>query len=1569
MSADSRCSSLDRTLVGALAIVALVVALALAAPAGGAIGSWSSNGPLNADITDLALDPGTAQTVYAASEDGGVHKSIDGGESWAPANTGLPSEAAEFINALAIDPDTPQTLYAATQGGVFKTTNGAASWSDASDGITAAPKALLSLAIDPSEPETLYAGGRFNGGVFKSTDGGGEWSEASSGLVPDEIAALAVDPETPGTVYAGARVTHGVHKSTDGGASWTAAGSGLTVGGVRELAIDPTTPATLYATTFDGVFKSTDGAAGWSATGLGATNVLSLAIDPADPETLYAGLDEEESPEGVHRTTDGGVGWGALGGLPSGSREVTALALTPSGGTVYAGTAHKGVFEYTFEGSGEDDDPPETFITAGPAQGLPTIDPTPSFSFSSDEAGATFSCAVDGGDFEPCDSPLQLGPLDDGAHSFAVFATDQADNPDESPAERSFVVDSDPSGEGLLTQKAGAEGCLAAESHDGCALAAASAREAYSVAVSPDGRNVYSAGATFEYLDGEGDLIDNPVGPASLTVFDRDGDGEGALTPAGVHDLDSGSPVEPGASGFDVAVSPDGANVYATAAGGIEVFDRAPSGALTPAGGPALSGAGRLAISPDGDNVYATTGEELAIFNRAANGGLTPAGEVTPADDPLGFADVVVSPDGDNVYTASTHNVGGTETVVTTFDRAAGGALTQTGCVSEHGAGTCADGFGLENPAKSLAVSPDGSNLYVASSGHFELDVHRGQLAVFDRAGDGSLTQKGGGAGCISGRSQGVPPNTGCSEGGRWLQSITGVAVSPDGANVYVVSWRGNVAVEGGGVQDGAIAALDRAGDGSLTPKPQEICCISQAGGDPSDGRGLVGAYSLAISPDGLSVYVGAHGTKSAFSATIPGAVAVFDREPGALVEDTDPPETTITVGPEEGATIGDDSPLFAFQADEEGAIFSCEVDGGGFEPCDSPLQLGPLDDGVHSFEVFATDQAGNHDESPATRTFTVDAVPGELIVNDEGDGGNDDDGAAREACEEGAANCTLRGALAAANAEEQTNRITFAEGVEEIEVIEDQLVIEDAAAAALDVEIVGPGARALTISEGGGAAHRALLEVEAEAGAMVSDISFSGFSHLDTPPPGGGGTNVTATRTGAAVVNEGELSLSRVAIADSAVEAIAEAGQDATAAAEGGGILNRGDLTLAESTVSGGEAVARAASGKGDPPPGKASAMAVGGGVVNDGGVLRLVRTTVSGNFNAATAADGSPMEASSSGGGIANLGGTVELVESTVAFNTAGLASNLLTESGAASELRSSLLAQPSGGDNCGGGGTVSSAGFNLDDGDSCGLGAGTDLTDADPALDEQLADNGGPTDTHAIGIASEAIDAGDAGPGVSTDQRGAGFPRPVNFPTIADNGDGADIGAYELQPTSEGPVGHPSCSDGFDNDADADVDAADNGCQSGGGPTPSPAPSPTAAPPIVAIPPEIDIPDSGIPGLRATAPRSQKQKGRQIQVEVSVGALEAIRAKASGKVTVGKKAFLLKAQLKRVRGGRRIAIKLKPAKKLDAKKIAAAIKRWRRASGKAKRQLAVKAVLKVVVTDQAGNRQVKRQVVTLR
>jgi Bacterial Ig-like domain/WD40-like Beta Propeller Repeat len=97
---------------------------------------------------------------------------------------------------------------------------------------------------------------------------------------------------------------------------------------------------------------------------------------------------------------------------------------------------------------------------------------------------------------------------------------------------------------------------------------------------------------------------------------------------------------------------------------------------------------------------------------------------------------------------------------------------------------------------------------------------------------------------------------------------------------------------------------------------------------------------------------------------------------------DTTPPETFIDTGP--SGTVRSTTDSFSFSSNEREAAFKCKLDGvvldGG---CTSPKtvpearipEAGILAEGTHTFEVWATDKAGNTDLTPASRRWTVDTT------------------------------------------------------------------------------------------------------------------------------------------------------------------------------------------------------------------------------------------------------------------------------------------------------------------------------------------------------------------------------------------------------------------------------------------------------------------------------------------------------------------------------------------------------------------------------------------------------------------
>jgi hypothetical protein len=88
---------------------------------------------------------------------------------------------------------------------------------------------------------------------------------------------------------------------------------------------------------------------------------------------------------------------------------------------------------------------------------------------------------------------------------------------------------------------------------------------------------------------------------------------------------------------------------------------------------------------------------------------------------------------------------------------------------------------------------------------------------------------------------------------------------------------------------------------------------------------------------------------------------------------DTTPPDTTITDGP--SGLIRKKAPSFTFTSTKPSATFECRIDDGAFATCSSPFETATLTEGPHTFEVKATDQAGNTDPTPALRSFNVDTT------------------------------------------------------------------------------------------------------------------------------------------------------------------------------------------------------------------------------------------------------------------------------------------------------------------------------------------------------------------------------------------------------------------------------------------------------------------------------------------------------------------------------------------------------------------------------------------------------------------
>jgi DNA-binding beta-propeller fold protein YncE len=397
----------------------------------------------------------------------------------------------------------------------------------------------------------------------------------------------------------------------------------------------------------------------------------------------------------------------------------------------------------------------------------------------------------------------------------------------------------------------------------------------HAVAASPDGRNIYVASSRSN----------------AIAVFIRDPRTGKLKQGAGV----AGCVAVGGAGGCakaiglgapnSVAVSADGKNVYATSLAGnaVVILHRNRSnGALSQLGsgagcivntatsgctaGRALAGPDVVAISSDGKSVYvgAFKGSALAVFSRSAStGALTQPADATgcfvntpTAGCTTGLAlgnpeGLTVSPDGKSVYVAAP----GSKAVGAFTRNTSDGALTQatdgTGCISGAPLTGCTLGTQLAG-ADAVAASPDNGDVYVTS-------LLSNTVTSFTRMSTGQLVQLTGTSACVINVLA-----VGCSLG-RELSAPEGLAISPDSASVYVTAFT-----------SGALDVFNRNADsGALIQKPRAPgCLVGSATPDCTPGRALLGASSVAVTPDGKNVY------SAAFASN---AVGIFKRVTRAM--------------------------------------------------------------------------------------------------------------------------------------------------------------------------------------------------------------------------------------------------------------------------------------------------------------------------------------------------------------------------------------------------------------------------------------------------------------------------------------------------------------------------------------------------------------------------------------------------------------------------------------------------------------------------------------------------------------
>ena len=252
-----------------------------------------------------------------------------------------PTNQAGRVSVITGVPGDPFTFYVSgANGGVWKTTNGATTWTPLFDDQTFL--SIGDIALAPSNPGIIYVGtgegnprnnASFGNGVYRSNDGGTTWTHI--GLEDsDRIARIRIDNTNPDIAYAcamghewGPNEQRGVFKTTDGGRNWQRVLFKDTQTGCSDIDVNPTNSNEIYAGMYTylrkawhlrsgggetALYKSMDGGATWKKLTNGIPAMLDrigVAVSRSNPDIVYM-ISETLNYQGeLWRSDDAGASW------------------------------------------------------------------------------------------------------------------------------------------------------------------------------------------------------------------------------------------------------------------------------------------------------------------------------------------------------------------------------------------------------------------------------------------------------------------------------------------------------------------------------------------------------------------------------------------------------------------------------------------------------------------------------------------------------------------------------------------------------------------------------------------------------------------------------------------------------------------------------------------------------------------------------------------------------------------------------------------------------------------------------------------------------------------------------------------------------------------------------------------------------------------------------------------------------------------------------------------------------------------------------------------------------------
>jgi photosystem II stability/assembly factor-like uncharacterized protein len=253
-----------------------------------------------------------------------------------------PDRGGRSIAVAGVKGRPREAYFGAVGGGLWKTTDAGNNWAPVTDGLITS-SSVGAVAVSDSSPDTVWIGmgescirGNImpGDGVYKSTDAGKTWANVGFKNV-DAISKIRIHPTNPDVVYVaafglyyGPSDERGVFKTTDGGKTWKRTLFKDNKTGAVDIAIDTKNPNVLYAALWEayrieyqmssggpgsGLYKSTDGGDTWSEItrnpGMpsGLVGRIGVALTAADSNRVYALVENENG--GLFVSDDAGASW------------------------------------------------------------------------------------------------------------------------------------------------------------------------------------------------------------------------------------------------------------------------------------------------------------------------------------------------------------------------------------------------------------------------------------------------------------------------------------------------------------------------------------------------------------------------------------------------------------------------------------------------------------------------------------------------------------------------------------------------------------------------------------------------------------------------------------------------------------------------------------------------------------------------------------------------------------------------------------------------------------------------------------------------------------------------------------------------------------------------------------------------------------------------------------------------------------------------------------------------------------------------------------------------------------